>query len=288
MAMTRAKASQVTAKLDAAGSTVRGLDDKLAEFVSVKDFGAVGDGVTTLANDTAFASAEASATEDFYLPAGIYALSSMAPLTKRYWGPGQIRFSDGYVQAGEIFSDLLPRGFEGNRVITSPTDLVLSPNGNVQFAGKRILNVGDPVGLQDAVTKSYLEATAASYSKGTFTPVIEGTTTAGTATYSAQYGSWVKIGDLVTVRVRLDWSDHTGTGSYSIPWTMFVPKANLPSPPGVLILSGNWTSSGAGTLFSYITNGRIYPARDYQDGTADSLLTIQSSGTLDAQITYEV
>jgi hypothetical protein len=50
MAMTRAKASQVTAKLDATGSTVRGLDDKLAEFVSVKDFGAVGDGVT---DDTA-------------------------------------------------------------------------------------------------------------------------------------------------------------------------------------------------------------------------------------------
>jgi hypothetical protein len=50
MAMTRAKASQVTAKLNATGSTVRGLDDKLAEFVSVKDFGAVGDGV---ADDTA-------------------------------------------------------------------------------------------------------------------------------------------------------------------------------------------------------------------------------------------
>jgi hypothetical protein len=33
MALTRAKASQVTAKLDATGSTVRGLDDKLAEFV---------------------------------------------------------------------------------------------------------------------------------------------------------------------------------------------------------------------------------------------------------------
>jgi hypothetical protein len=49
MALTRAKASMVTAKLDATGSTVRGLDDKLAEFVSVKDFGAVGDGV---ADDT--------------------------------------------------------------------------------------------------------------------------------------------------------------------------------------------------------------------------------------------
>jgi hypothetical protein len=41
MAMTRAKASQITTKLGSTG-TVRGLDDKLAEMVSVKDFGAVG------------------------------------------------------------------------------------------------------------------------------------------------------------------------------------------------------------------------------------------------------
>jgi hypothetical protein len=46
MAITKVKAGQVTSKLNATGSTIRGLDDKLAEFVSVKDFGAVGDGVT--------------------------------------------------------------------------------------------------------------------------------------------------------------------------------------------------------------------------------------------------
>jgi hypothetical protein len=50
MAITKVKAGQVTSKLNATGSTIRGLDDKLAEFVSVKDFGAVGDGVT---DDTA-------------------------------------------------------------------------------------------------------------------------------------------------------------------------------------------------------------------------------------------
>jgi hypothetical protein len=40
MAITKVKAGQVTSKLNATGSTIRGLDDKLAEFVSVKDFGA--------------------------------------------------------------------------------------------------------------------------------------------------------------------------------------------------------------------------------------------------------
>jgi len=50
MAQTRARAKQVTYKSDATGGVVRNLHDKLSDTVSVKDFGAVGDGVT---DDTA-------------------------------------------------------------------------------------------------------------------------------------------------------------------------------------------------------------------------------------------
>lgn len=50
MALTRATGKQITVKNEGTGSVVRNLQDKLNETVSVKDFGAVGDGVT---DDTA-------------------------------------------------------------------------------------------------------------------------------------------------------------------------------------------------------------------------------------------
>jgi polygalacturonase len=74
MAMTRAKASQVTAKLDATGSTVRGLDDKLAEFVSVKDFGADPTGAAD--STTAIQAAIDAHRGKIFFPVGTYKISS--------------------------------------------------------------------------------------------------------------------------------------------------------------------------------------------------------------------
>lgn len=113
MAMTRAKASQVTTKLDATGSTVRGLDDKLAEFVSVKDFGAVGDGV---ADDTAAIQAAIDSLPQgvdvtvatgvsqttgggvLFFPAGSYRITANLNITKkkvRIVGPARLILSAG-------------------------------------------------------------------------------------------------------------------------------------------------------------------------------------------------
>jgi hypothetical protein len=50
------------------------------------------------------------------------------------------------------------------------------------------------------------------YEEGTFTPTVEGLTTAGTGTYTRQTGVYTKIGNLVTCNVWLQWSAHTGTG----------------------------------------------------------------------------
>jgi hypothetical protein len=50
------------------------------------------------------------------------------------------------------------------------------------------------------------------YEEGTFTPTIIGGTTAGTGTYNLQSGSYTKVGRLVSFRLQVFWSAHTGTG----------------------------------------------------------------------------
>ena len=58
------------------------------------------------------------------------------------------------------------------------------------------------------------------YEEGTWTPRIDGSTTAGTGTYVQQVGVYTKIGNLVTLQIWVQWSAHTGTGNLTI--------ANLP------------------------------------------------------------
>lgn len=54
------------------------------------------------------------------------------------------------------------------------------------------------------------------YEEGTFTPVIEGITTAGTGTYTTQVGKYVKIGNLVHCIIYINVDAHTGTGNMLI------------------------------------------------------------------------
>jgi len=60
------------------------------------------------------------------------------------------------------------------------------------------------------------------YEEGTFTPTIVGGTTAGVGTYVVQSGNYTKVGNLVTFRLYVATSAHTGTGAmlvYGLPFT---------------------------------------------------------------------
>lgn len=54
------------------------------------------------------------------------------------------------------------------------------------------------------------------YEEGSWTPVVIGTSTAGTATYGTQKGTYTRIGRMVYFQLELNWSGGTGTGSLRI------------------------------------------------------------------------
>jgi hypothetical protein len=76
MTMTKPTSEQVTFTAAGSGATLRNLVDKVRDFVSVKDFGAVGDGV---ADDTAAINAALAAHAAVHLPSGTYLTT--APIT---------------------------------------------------------------------------------------------------------------------------------------------------------------------------------------------------------------
>ena len=67
------------------------------------------------------------------------------------------------------------------------------------------------------------------YETGTWTPVIGGSTTTGTASYSSQVARYTKVGNLVTVVGYINWSGLNGQGDliiYNIPFVTSETGAN--------------------------------------------------------------
>jgi len=101
------------------GAAVRDVQERLQDTVSVKDFGAVGDGFYD--NTAAFQAAEAMTGDDpIYVPPGRYnaGVGFYGLLNKRYTGPGQVVL-DGYAQARErsfMTSEIEDVSFDRTRI----------------------------------------------------------------------------------------------------------------------------------------------------------------------------
>jgi hypothetical protein len=67
------------------------------------------------------------------------------------------------------------------------------------------------------------------YEEGTWTPVVFGDVTEGTATYTQQVGNYTRIGRQVTLQYRIVLTGHTGSGNMQL--------KGLPFPIGVNFLS---------------------------------------------------
>lgn len=92
------------------------------------------------------------------------------------------------------------------------------------------------------------------YEEGSWSPTIVGSSTAGTGTYTIQFGSYIKVGKLVFVNIRLGWSAHTGTGTMSI--------TNLPFTSATTAYSGLTVCYNDGLTLpaSSIFNSQVTPS----------------------------
>lgn len=79
------------------------------------------------------------------------------------------------------------------------------------------------------------------YTQGTFTPTLVGATTAGTTTYTSQFGYYTRIGNLVFCEGLVSLSAATGTGDATIGGLPFTVKNQSGgATPGSVIFSGTW------------------------------------------------
>lgn len=126
------------------------------------------------------------------------------------------------------------------------------------------------------------------YEIGTWTPVIAGSTTAGTGVYTAQTGAYVKVGDLVYATFDCAISSHTGTGSYRIKGLPFTSTSlSGVETVGMCMLSNFNTSASMGTTSLYLggnsTEIRLYLSND---STAWVQQGIDTAHSIIASITY--
>jgi hypothetical protein len=137
-----------------------------------------------------------------------------------------IEFADGSAAAPSITND----GDTNTGIFFPAADTIaFSENGveaaRIDSSGNLLVGVtstnanGGVLQLKSGITfpATQVSATDANtlddYEEGTFTPTIVGSTSAGAGTYSSQVGTYTRVGRVVSFRLLIAWSAHTGTGS---------------------------------------------------------------------------
>jgi len=98
----------------------------------------------------------------------------------------------------------------------------INSSGNLQTLGTISVGNATPstsgAGITFPATQSASSNanTLDDYEEGTFSPVVQGSSNAGTATYSTQVGQYTKIGNRVFYNLRIFYTGGTGTGDIRV------------------------------------------------------------------------
>jgi hypothetical protein len=145
----------------------------------------------------------------------------------------------------------------------------------ISTAGNAVVNTGNLVigtsgqGIDFSATAGTgTSELLADYEEGTWTPVVVGTTSAGTGTYTVQQAHYVKVGNVVNFTLALGWSAHTGTGNIEITGLPFsIPGSQDTAPCSVFC----WGLTFLGQLTAVTTGTKV---QLYQIATASAATAV--------------
>lgn len=122
------------------------------------------------------------------------------------------------------------------------------------------------------------------YYEGAWTPVLVGVTSAGTGTYSAQVGTFTKIGNVVHFDIYIVWTAHTGTGQMKITLP-FTAGTGVEYVCNVFLANLTFSNSLAGVILSGDDDISLFT---YASNSARSALNMDTAATLSISGTYRV
>jgi hypothetical protein len=202
-------------------------------------------------------------------------------------------------EPGNIFNVRIEGDTDANLFYTDATNSrvgigTVSPAQKLDVAGSINLTGNVIVASGQGIDFSATAGTGTSellndYEEGTFTPIIIGTTTAGTGTYSVQTGRYTKVGDRVMCTIYMVWSAHTGTGNLRVSDLPFAANNTANNVQPVAFYVNNIALTALNVIQGYPIGGTStisleqYPT----GGGASTSIAMDTAGSLGINVTYE-
>jgi len=118
------------------------------------------------------------------------------------------------------------------------------------------------------------------YEEGNWTPIIVGSTTAGSATYSNRSGTYIKIGRLVHITCWINWTGGTGTGNLRVTGLPFTSSTIYTSFAVAWFIDIGTGANRIGTAYNDINNNRIILYTQIVGGGAGADVAYDAAGNM--------
>ena len=127
------------------------------------------------------------------------------------------------------------------------------------------------------LTSAQSAALATLTTTSTFTPVVEGSGTAGAGTYTTQLGYYKQIDDLVYFHLTVTWTAHTGTSNIRIAGLPVTSLSGVDQTVGIIASSLTFATQLAARV---MTNNTRIDIRDLTSAGSSVGVALPSAGTV--------